>query len=242
MTFYIRVTLAALVLLLCLPGHLIARRRTGTSPWVRRFMWLAGRAMGLRVRIEGQPLTRDVLYACNHVSWFDILAIGGATGAAFVSKDDVARWPLVGWLAREGGTIFIRRSARSEVLGQAGALAAALATGRPAALCPEGTTGDGRTLLPFRASLFAGVPEGARVQPVAIDYGAAAPEIAWTGNEGTGRNARRVLSRRGPLEVTLRFLPPIIEAADRKATAARAERAIGEALSRSGTIAYSPRA
>lgn len=231
-------------LLVRLPGHLIARRRGLPTGPGRHFLARVGQIFGLRVSSCGAPLTGDVLFVANHVSWLDILALGGATGAAFVSKEEVEAWPLVGWLAREGGTIFIRRQSRAAVRGQADALGQALARGRPVALFPEGTTGKGDALLPFRASLLAAVaeaPSALRVQPVAIDYGPAAREIAWTGNEGTGGNLKRVGSRAGRLPVTLRFLPPIDPAGlDRKAIAALARDAIGRALSDAGTIAYEP--
>ncbi len=247
MRLWARVAAMVAIFLACLPGHGLARLLRRPSVWVRRFLAGVGRAAGLRVRVEGQPLARDVLFVANHISWLDILALGGATSAAFVSKDDVARWPVIGWLARQAGTIFVHRQSRAAVRGQADALARALAQGRPVALFPEGTTGNGASLLPFRASLLAAVedaPAGLRVQPVAIDYGSAAREIAWTGNEGTGGNAKRVTARAGRLPVTLRFLPPIDPnmTGGRKAIALAAHEAIGRALSDSGTIAYSPAA
>jgi 1-acyl-sn-glycerol-3-phosphate acyltransferase len=79
-------------------------------------------------------------------------------------------------------------------------------------------------VLPFRASLLASLfppLPGVKVQPVAIDYGAAGPDIAWTGEEGAGENARRVLSRKGTAEVVIQFLEPIDPGTigDRKALA-----------------------
>lgn len=240
-----RIALAVGALLICLPGHGLACALGHRSPWVRRFLGLAGRAFGLDARIAGVPLRRDVLFVANHISWLDIMALGGATGAAFVSRDDVARWPVVGWLARQGRTIFIDRASRGAVRGQADTLATALASGHPAALFPEGTTGDGRTLLPFRASLFAaleGAATGVRVQPVAIDYGGAEQEIAWIGNEGAGANAARVMARKGRLKATLRFLDPIDPAAqgNRKAIAAVAQGAITAALPQGQALDYRP--
>lgn len=234
-----RVTLAVGALAVSLPGHGLHRLVGRPSPWVRRFLGLSGRAFGLDVRISGTPLADHVLYVANHISWLDILALGGATGAAFVSKDDVARWPVVGWLARQGGTIFVSRSNRRAVGGQAAALAGALAAGRPAALFPEGTTGDGRALLPFRASLLAALdlaPGMIAVQPVAIDYGASTGLIAWADNEDAGANARRILSRPGRVGVTLRFLDPIAPALGRKLVAQSARAAIEAALVDSGTL------
>ncbi|XHR99561.1 hypothetical protein ACFB49_11570 [Sphingomonas sp. DBB INV C78] len=238
-----RIALATAALLGSLPGHGLHRLTSrAPSPWVPRFLAMAGRSFGLRVTIAGNPVRDHVLYAANHMSWLDILALGGATGAAFVSKDDVSRWPIVGGLARIGGTIFVSRSDRAAVKGQADALGAALASGRPAALFPEGTTGDGATLLPFRASLFASLdraPPHVVVQPVAIDYGAVATQIAWTDCEGAGANARRVLSAPGPIPVTLHFLDPIDPALGRKLIAAKARAEIEAALLESGTLLYS---
>jgi 1-acyl-sn-glycerol-3-phosphate acyltransferase len=223
------------VLLFCLVGYGVSRPFGREQAWVPRFLRLVARAFGARVTIAGRPLPHNVLLVANHVSWMDILVLGGATGAAFVSKDAVARWPVVGWLARIGGTIFIRRENRAAARGQADALAEALATGRPAAFFPEGTTGDGIALAPFRASLFAAVappPPGVRVQPVAILYGPAAADIAWTDGESTVANALRLLARPGTLPVTLSFLEPIDPAVlgDRKAIAAAAQAAIAAAL------------
>lgn len=237
--FHRRIALAAGALGLSLPPHGVHRLIGHSSPWVARFHRMVARSFGLDVTITGNMVRDHVLYAANHISWFDILALGGATGAAFVSKDEVSDWPLVGWLAREAGTIFVSRSSRGAVIGQADALGAALASGRPAALFPEGTTNNGASLLPFRASLFASLdraPAGVVVQPVAIDYGGAATEIAWTNNEGTAANARRVLSRPGKLPVTLRFLDPIDPAIGRKAIAHAARTAIEAALLKSGTL------
>lgn len=238
-----RLLLAAAILLLCLAGYALARPFGRSERWVQRFLGLVARAFGARVRIEGVPLRRDVLFAANHLSWIDILALGGATGAAFVSKDAVAHWPGVGWLSRIGGTIFIDRATRAAARGQADALGAALASGRPAAFFPEGTTGDGLSVGPFRAALFAAVappPPGVRVQPVAIDYGAAATEIAWPDGESAAGNACRLIGRRGRLPVTLRFLPPIDPAdlPDRKAIAAAARSAISVALPCGRAVGY----
>ncbi|ARS26212.1 lysophospholipid acyltransferase family protein [Sphingomonas sp. KC8] len=237
--FHRRLALAAGALGVSLPPHGVHRLIGRPSPWVARFLHMTGRSFGLNVTISGTMVRDHVLYAANHVSWCDILALGGATGAAFVSKDDVAGWPVVGWLAREAGTIFVSRSSRGAVIGQADALGAALASGRPAALFPEGTTGDGTGLLPFRASLFASLdraPAGVVVQPVAIDYGDTAAMIAWTDGESAGANARRLLSRPGRLPVTLHFLDPIEPAIGRKAVAHSARAAIEQALRQSGTL------
>lgn len=198
----------------------------------------------MRVRTQGVPLRSHVLFLANHLSWLDIMILAGASGTAFVSKDDVARWPVIGWLASLNNTVFVARSERRAVRGQADALREALTTGQPVALFPEGTTDGGHEVLPFRASLLASLfPPLARVkvQPVAIDYGGAADEIAWVGDETAAANARRVLSRRGTTPVTLLFLAPTDahEYGDRKSLAEESRRAIMTALAPSAASARS---
>ncbi|MFT3964308.1 MAG: lysophospholipid acyltransferase family protein [Sphingobium sp.] len=213
------------LILLCVPLHLAARLVWRRSRWPRRFLAGAARLCGLRVGIVGTPLRQDVFFVANHVSWLDILALGGATGCAFVSRDDVGRWPVIGWLAAQNNTILVSRADRGGVHGQIGTLRTAMERHQPVALFPEGTTGDGHALLPFKPALFAVLlppPRAIRVQPVLVDYGPATDDIAWTGDESAGANVLRVLNRRGRTRVTLRFLHPFDPGThpDRKAIAA----------------------
>ena len=230
-----RLALMVLALLFLIVPHLLYRAIGRPSPMVMAFLNAVGWIAGLRIKTTGTRLRRDVLFVSNHVSWLDILALGGATGAAFVSRDDVERWPLVGWIAGLNDTIYVARQARREVHGQADRLRRTLARGRAVALFPEGTTEGGHVVLPFRPSLFASLfppLEQVRVQPVAIDYGEAAEEIAWVGDEPAGANAGRILSRRGTIPVTIRFLEPVDphQAGERKALAAAARAEVVEAL------------
>lgn len=231
-----RVALMAAALAFCLPLHLLWKLLGLRPIWPRIFLAAVARIAGLRVAIDGKPLREKVLFVSNHVSWLDILALGGATGSAFVSRDDVAKWPLVGWLADQNDTLYVARGSRQKARGQADLLREVVASGRAVALFPEGTTEGGEEILPFRPSLFASLfptLPGIRVQPVALDYGREAGRIAWVGEEPAGTNARRILARRGSLPVTLRFLDPIdpASAGDRKRLAIAAETAIATALS-----------
>jgi lyso-ornithine lipid O-acyltransferase len=228
---------AALVgsLLLCLVPHLLWRSMGRHSPWPRRFLGLAARAVGARVRIEGHAFHGDSFIIANHVSWIDILALGGETGAAFVAHDGIAGWPIVGLLAAQNNTIFVARSRRGALNEQIEALRTALAGHQPVALFPEGTTSDGTGLLPFKPTLlavFLPPPRAVRIQPVHIDYGPATTEIAWHSNEPAGRNVKRLLERRGRLDVTLRFLEPFDPAlcTDRKQLAGISQERIATSI------------
>lgn len=209
---------------------------------VMAFLNAAGWIAGLRIRTTGTRLRRDVLFVSNHVSWLDILALGGGARSAFVSKAEVGATPLVGWLADQNNTLYVEREARRDIHNQTDNLRAALARGRPVTLFPEGTTGPGDGLLPFRPSLFQAViptPPDLRVQPVLLDYGAEATEIAWLDPESGLDNFKRLLSRQQPIRLTIHYLDPIANEAerDRKAISEATRLAITVAMTRSSASA-----
>ncbi len=216
------------LLAVCLPLHYLWRLCGVRSPWPRRFLGLVARIVGARARVVGTPLADHVVFVSNHLSWIDILLIAGATGSAFVAKAELASSPLVGWLCTLNGTIFIDRADRMGIAGQVARLRDRVATGRAVTVFPEGTTGDGVTLLPFKAGMLAALdppPPGVLVQPIRLDYGDATPDLAWTGGEHGASHARRVLRRRGSFVATLRILPPFDPAGmGRKGIAAEARR------------------
>ena len=230
----LRLAALAGLFLICLPPHLIERTlRRGGSRWPRRFLGAAAQIAGARVKIEGSAIGPRTLILANHTSWLDILILAGATGTAFVSKAEVAATPLIGWLSDQNHTLYIERSARGEAMRQVERIAMALAQPRPLAIFPEGTTGEGRELLPFRSTLLEAVapaPPGVTVRPAAIDYGAALDDIAWHGGEAGLANVLKVLGRKGSFPVTVRLLLPLAESDDRKVLAKAAREAIAAAL------------
>jgi 1-acyl-sn-glycerol-3-phosphate acyltransferase len=206
-------------------------RRSG---WPRRFLSIAAWICGARVNVAGRPLGPRSLLICNHTSWLDIPILAGATGCAFVSKATLGH-PLVHWMADQNHTLYVRRDARHAAAEQAEAIRRRLRHRRPLALFPEGTTGPGTHMLPFRSTLFAAVapsPPGVTVRPVAIDYGEAAPDLGW--HEESGKdNVLRTLGRIRPVQVTIRLLDPLERTEDRKALARAAREAIDSALTSS---------
>lgn len=228
-----RLAAMLVTLLLALPLHGLWRLFRVSSPWPMWFLAAVAWIAGARRRTIGRSLRRDVVFLSNHLSWLDIPLLAGRNGSAFVAKADLARVPVIGWLCTLNKTLFVDRTARLSVAEQIAALRDALAETWAITIFPEGTTGDGRTLLPFKAALLAVLdppPPGVLVQPVRIDYGAAMADVAWLGDEPGAVNARRILSRRGSFTATLTFLDPF-DPADhpgRKAIAAEARARMGE--------------
>jgi len=224
---------------LLIPGVLLhgAWRLTSTpSPWPRWFLRHAARACGACVEQIGTPLRRDVVFVANHVSWIDILVIGGIVDVRFISQDKVRHWPVIGWLAVFDATIFVSRTDRVGVAAQIARVSAAVAGDRPIAIFPEGTTTDGRSLLPFKPALFAALeppPRPLMIQPVVLEFDDRGSALAWIGTEHGAANALRLLRRPGKFVIGVRFLDAFDSAAagDRKAIAGEARRRIAAALS-----------
>jgi 1-acyl-sn-glycerol-3-phosphate acyltransferase len=183
------------------------------------------------VRVEGGPVRRHTLLVGNHTSWLDILVLGGAVKSAFVSKDELGH-PLIHWLADQNSTVYVKRTHVKGAKDQAIALAAALEGEKPVTVFPEGTTGPGTHLMPFRSALLEAANYAAKdveIRPVAIDYGPATEEIAWHHEPGKS-NVIRLVGRRGTIPVTVRVLPPLDRSLDRKQLAHEARETIGRTL------------
>jgi 1-acyl-sn-glycerol-3-phosphate acyltransferase len=146
--------------------------------------------LGITLDVRGQPpVTGPVLLLANHISWLDIPVMHAAHHCRFVSKSDVQDWPLVGTLATAAGTLYIERSSRRDASRMVGLMEAALRDNDVLAVFPEGTTGDGRALLPFHANLLqAAVAADALAQPVGLRFveqasGQASYAPSYTGDE-----------------------------------------------------------
>ena len=240
--FAVRFMWIALPLAVLLPLHLVWHALRLPSPWAMLFLRIATRALGARVRVHGSPLRWDVFFVANHLSWHDIPILAGITGTSFVAQDGVRDWPIIGWLAKLNRTIFISRSEKQNVAQQVAELREAIAENWSVTLFPEGTTSDGRGLLPFKQSLFATLappPKPMMIQPVLLDFGANAPEIAWVGEETGWESAWRAFTRPGTYDVDVHFLEPFDPGAlaDRKVVCALARTRLAEALS--ATLGYS---
>lgn len=153
--------------------RLFGRRWAATVPlgWHSFCRWI----FGFRIAVHGNAVKEGpVLYVCNHASYFDVTVLGSLMPARFVAKADVARWPVIGWLCRLQDTLFTSRE-RNGLTTELTKIRQKLGQGAKIVLFPEGTSGNGNRVLPFKSSIFEAANSqcnglAVRVQPVTVAY------------------------------------------------------------------------
>jgi 1-acyl-sn-glycerol-3-phosphate acyltransferase len=181
---------------------------------IRQWMQTVCGIVGLQITVEGASSEHQGrLYVANHVSWLDIIAIASLTDCKFLSKASVRRWPLIGWLTAAVGSLFIRRHDRTAFHKSLKRLRQRLELGEDVCIFPEGTTSDGRQVLPFYSGLFQAVIEaGATVQPLVLNYqrpdGAFEEHAPYHGRDIFFFHMLRILTRR-ETHLQMTFLPEV---------------------------------
>lgn len=113
--------------------------------------------LGVRVTKSGnvpESNAPGTLVVANHISFMDIFAISAEIPATFVSKSDVTSWPIFGWMAVKAGTLFIERGSRRAAHRVQEQMVERLLSGDIIVIFPEGTTSNGKSVLPFHAALL----------------------------------------------------------------------------------------
>lgn len=158
--------------------------------------------LGVELEIDLSHAVPGALIVANHISWLDIFVINAALPAAFVSKEEVRRWPLIGWLAARNDTVFLRRGSRGHARIINEEIAGILGRGKYVAVFPEGTTTDGTHVLHFHGALLQpALAAGRPVLPVALSYwsadGSRSMAPAYIGDVSLGQCTRAIVRRRG---------------------------------------------
>jgi lyso-ornithine lipid O-acyltransferase len=190
------------------------------------------RLFGIRIRVAGKPVRgRGVLLLANHTGWLDIVIFSAVMPLSFVAKSEVASWPFFGTLARLQRTVFVDRTRRSKTGTTRDAIRERLQAGDALVLFPEGTSGDGNAVLPFKSALLgAAGGQDVTVQPVSTAYTGVhgipmgrenRPLFAWYGDMELVPHLWEAL-KAGPLDVVVEFYPPL-NTTDRKELAKAAE-------------------
>ena len=202
--------------------------------------------IGVQHRTEGEIMTGPGAVVANHTGWLDIFALNARKRIYFVSKDEVAGWPGIGLLARATGTLFIRRNQR-EARAHVETFVERLSLGHKLLFFPEGTSTDGRRVLPFKPTLFAaffadGLRETLAIQPVSVIYraapGADPRQYGWWGDMDFAPHFVGTLGARKQGSVTICYHPPVQvrDFADRKSLASALEDRVRQGLFKAGVL------
>ena len=187
---------------------------TGLQSHVTRWWHRSiARSLGVKVRVYGTPRKQATLFISNHISPFDITALGSVLPVRFLSKAEVRSWPLLGWLATRAGTLYIARGGKQAAGDANRAMAEALATKHNVLLFAEGTTTDGHVRKFHSRLIQSAVDSSSHVQPIAIRYpcpeGRKVHEAAlFIDDMSFPESARRLVTAR-QLEVELYFAEAI---------------------------------
>ncbi len=238
--------LALLLLVRLIERPLFGVRRPIT-PFITQFVChMSFVVLGIRYDVQGQVMKGPGAVVANHSSWLDIFALNARKRIYFVSKDEVAGWPGIGWLARATGTVFIRRNPR-EAREHVNTFIQRLGAGHKLLFFPEGTSSDGRRVLPFKPTLFAaffadGLRETLAIQPVTVVYrgakGGDVRQYGWWGDMDFGPHLLATLSAARQGSVTVIYHDPVLirDYTNRKALARELEETIRSGLRDSGVL------
>ena len=131
---------------LILIGIVLGRGGWLTQASVRHWMGGLAWVFGLRVRGAGRPLAGGTLFVANHVSWLDIVVLHSQHMMGFIAKAEIRGWPLIGWLAAQGESIFLERGNGDSLSQVMGVAVQRLREGRAVGAFPEGGTRNGVAL------------------------------------------------------------------------------------------------
>ena len=192
--------------LLCPANTAKCKRNSLKTHWLKRFSAI----LNLSITKEGDLPEQGGFLVSNHISWLDIIVIGQHLPAYFVAKSDILSWPVIGYLSKQGGTIFIRRGDKKHIKATTEKMIWVLKQNSNIIAFPEGTTTKGDEVLGFHASLFQpALLTRSAIQPVALQYQGLAKEYApFIGDDDFIPHLIKMLSL-GKIEVRVCFLPVI---------------------------------
>ncbi|MTH99225.1 1-acyl-sn-glycerol-3-phosphate acyltransferase [Roseibium sp. RKSG952] len=212
------------------------------TPFVTQFVCRnAFRILGIGFQSSGELMRERGAVVANHTSWLDIFALNARKRVYFVSKAEVAKWPVIGWLARATGTVFIERD-RKKAREQTQIFEERLKAGHKLLFFPEGTSTDGLRVLPFKTTLFAAffsdeLRDFMFVQPVSVVFHAPIGQpdrfYGWWGDMDFGPHLLKTLGarRQGTVELIYHSPARVCDFENRKALAAHCEEAVRHAHS-----------
>ena len=200
----------------------VARERAARARWLRTTCRRLLRVFNVELDTGG-PSPEAGLLVSNHLGYLDIVVLGALAPCVFVSKSEVARWPVFGWFARHSGTLFVRRDQRADTARLNQEIKTALSDDVLVVLFPEGTSSDGQTVLPFRSALLEPVAgTGAQISAARIRYelsdGDPAAEVCYWRDMTLAPHLLNLLGKER-VRASVRFTRPEVGHSDRKTLA-----------------------
>jgi 1-acyl-sn-glycerol-3-phosphate acyltransferase len=145
--------------------------RQERADWLHRLCARALRELGIEIRVMGVFPERGTIIS-NHLSYADIIVFAAIHPCVFVSKAEVERWPVIGWMTTMSGAVYVSRGHGGSALKAGAEVRAVVDAGLPVVFFPEGTTSNGTGLLKFHSGLLAQVIDaGSPVTAAYVRYG-----------------------------------------------------------------------
>lgn len=204
-------------------------RAAARARWLQQGSRRILRVLGVRRRVHG-PIPTNGLLVCNHLGYLDVLVLAAVAPAIFVAKQEVRRWPIIGWFARAAGTVFIRREQRRDILRVNASVESHLRGGALVVVFPEATSSDGRSLRPFKSSLLGpalqtGCPIWVGRLDYALEDGRPEEDACYWGDMTLLPHLLSLLGKRG-VDATARFAGSFPAPRCRKALAGQLHSAV----------------
>jgi lyso-ornithine lipid O-acyltransferase len=234
------------MLLLASLDYWVRRPKVGVegAVWIHGWCRRIVRVLGFACRVEG-TVPRGGAVVSNHLSYLDILLYSSVQPFVMVAKSEVRRWPLLGWLTAQAGTVYVERGGGPKTYPAVNAaMAEAYRSGLPVLFFPEGTTTEGEGVLPFRRGLFHSVLNNhvaLRVAALRYTLGShvvnrsatVGEDVCWWGDMEFASHMFRFLGLQG-LKAQIRFGEEIVSRADRFVLSETAQAAVAEMYEGSG--------
>lgn len=191
------------------------------------------RMLGVKLRVVGMPVDGVHMVVCNHISWLDIALVSAVCEVRFVSKAEVRKWPVIGFLAASLGTLFIQRgSGQSDEVARK--MVASAQQNIPVAFFPEAKTTPGDGVQRFHRRLFAApIDAGLSVQPLAIHYHdgdlPCHPAVPYVGGQTLWQNINQLLAQKQAIVATVSLGEPLqLSGMTRESAAEQLQQAVNQ--------------
>lgn len=169
------------------------------SNWAKLYLGWFCRLSGLRIQVTGTPSKETCLIISNHISWTDIPVLGSLIPVYFLSKAEVRSWPLIGALAEQAGTVFVKRGDGKSALVRE-KIEESLTKNKNILVFPEGTTSDGESVLRFHSKLIGAASNTeVAIQPITLCYqntnGERCDETPFIGDDEFPTHLKKIFSK-----------------------------------------------